>query len=239
MCYLSSSVSIACGTHISNAICSRYEAHPSQETLVLAISISRAWSIPRLFDYTLDNLTRQSKEGRIHPAVVLGLARKYGIPELIEPSVKALGKLDIQFSSWSTDQDIICHNTVIELGVIGKMKEKILITRMSLCSPPSPIHDKTVCRPDDHSTCATFWRTYWQRSITPKLLRVDGQVADELWAIKTKLETEMAPGMKEGCARLTVEIISGKPAWNAERNIQAGATDLLMVAPYSNVDPTW
>lgn len=206
---------------------------------MLAISISRAWSIPRLFDYTLDNLTRQSKEGCIHPAVVLGLARRYGIPQLIEPSVKALAKLDIQFSSWSTDQDIICHNTAIELGAIGKMKEKILIMRIGLCSPPKPIHDNTVCGQEDHNTCDTFWRIYWQHSIVPKLLKVDGQVVDELWAIQAKLNKDMVPGMKEKCAKLTIVATGAKPAWNAEANIQAGATQLLMVAPYSNVDPTW
>ena len=207
--------------------------------LVLAISISRAWSISSLFNYALDNLTRQSKDGRIHPAVVLGLARKHGIPDLIEPSVKALARLDPQLSSWSTEEAIICHNTALELGIIGKMKEKILIARINLCLPPSPQHDNMVCKADDSNTCCTYWKSYWQRTVVPRLLKVDGQVVDELCIIKRKIENDTVTGMKEGCAKLTIIDIIRKPAWKAEKNIQAGAVQALMVPQYSNIDPTW
>ena len=187
----------------------------------------------------MDNLTRQSKDGHIHPAVVLGLARKYGIPDLIAPSVKALARQDIQLSTWSTDEAIICHNATIELGVIGKMKEKIFIARVNLRSPPTPLHDNDVCRPNDHNTCATYWKMYWQRSIAPRLLGDDGQLVDELWAIQMKLENDTVSGMKKGCANLTIADTIRKPAWKAETNIQAGAVKALMVDSYSNVDPSW
>ena len=50
---------------------------------------------------------------------MLGVAHKFGIPELIEPAVKVLASSDNAFSNWSTDPRIVRHITVTELGTIG------------------------------------------------------------------------------------------------------------------------
>jgi hypothetical protein len=97
----------------------RYNHNPTQDHLINTISISRKWSIHNLYGYAIDHLKCQFLGCWIHPAVILGIARRFGIPELIEPAVKLLAKTDISFSSWSTDPQVICHTTVMEIGTIG------------------------------------------------------------------------------------------------------------------------
>ena len=92
----------------------RYDQNPTQDHLINAISISRKWSILNLYGYVLDHFRRQFLGRMIHPAVVLGVACIFGIPSLIEPAVKVLARPDISFSSWSTDDNVICHTEPLQ-----------------------------------------------------------------------------------------------------------------------------
>jgi hypothetical protein len=207
----------------------RYESNPTQDTLIRAIFISRQWSIQHLYDYAVDHLQRQFQDNRIHPAVVLGVAREYGIPHLIGPSVKALAKLEMPFSSWSTDKTITCYTTVMDLGVIGRMKEKLLMARIALSSPPRAVHDDTACLPNGRAECSASWREFWNESIIPKLLKTDGEIENQLWWIRSSIANTVVPGMAGGCAQQTVVDTISKPGWRAETNIPDGAVNLLMV----------
>jgi len=74
-----------------------YDHDPSQETLIQAIGISRQWSILKLFGYASDHFKHQFTGGKVHPAVVLGVTRQYGMSDLIEPAVMALAKSKVLF----------------------------------------------------------------------------------------------------------------------------------------------
>jgi hypothetical protein len=207
----------------------RYDPHPTQETLIRAVSISRRWSIQNLYDYAFDHLKRQFHHGLIHPAVVLGVAREWGIPDLIEPAVKALADLERPFSSWSTDADVTCYTSVADLGVIGRMKEKLLMARITLCTPPRPVHDDSTCLPEHRTTCSALWKEFWSSNIVPRLLRTGGNIEDQLLWIRDVVARASIAGMGDRCVEWTVNEAIGKPGWRAEMNIPDGAVKLLMV----------
>jgi hypothetical protein len=203
---------------------------PSQESLIRAFSISRQWSVEGLFKYAYDHFRRQFEKGNIHPAVVLGVAREYGIPDLIAPAVKALAKPEIPLASWSTDPDIIRYTTVMDIGTIGRMKEKLIMARFALCTPPRISHDEVICQPTNHPTCSTSWKLFWTSRIVPRLLNYTGETDNQLWWIKTdRIAKAEVPGMTPACAERTIQEVIAGAAWRVEMRIPEGAVEALMV----------
>ena len=137
-----------------------------------------------LYGYALDHFKHQFLEGRIHPAVALGVAREYGIPELIEPAVKALAKPGIPLSSWSTDPSILRYTTVKLVGDIGRMKEKLLLARFALCTVPPVTHDLS-CPEKTRLICSASWREFWITTVAPKLCKLKDDIDNQLWWIRT------------------------------------------------------
>lgn len=173
---------------------------------------------------------------QIHPAVVLGVARQFGIPGLIDPAVRLLARPDISFSSWSTDPSIVCHTTVVEVGTIGRMKEKILLARFALCGVPPSIHD-TTCHDKQRIGCSASWRDFWMASVVPRLLNIDGEVENLLWWIRTECISKASiPGMESRCLERTVDEVIGNAGWRAETKIPDGAVDALMVPEHPMLD---
>ena len=137
---------------LTNLSC-RYEENPSQAYLINAISISRSWSIQHLFGYTFDHFRHQFLQGRIHPAIVLGIARKYGIPNLIAPAVRALVRLSVPLASWCINPEILRHNTLEDITMISRMKEKLWLARTALCKVPPVTHNLGLCLQGRQDTC--------------------------------------------------------------------------------------
>jgi hypothetical protein len=208
---------------------SRYDANPAQDTMIRAISLSRQWSILNLYGYALHHFEQQFKEGYIHPAVVLGVAREYGIRCLVEPAVKALTRADIPFASWCTDPEIICYTSVVDIGVIGRMKEKILMARTALCSLPLVTHDRILCPARDRTGCEAAWRNFWNLTIIPKLLSTNASDGYQLQSIKARVSEAEVPGMGDECREYTVQGVVEGPGWMAEEAILDGAVTALMV----------
>src|ERR1700759_1480568 len=156
---------------MGNVLYISYDNSPSQDHLINAISISRKWSIHNLFKYSMDHLRRQFLGRQIHAAVVLGVCRKFGIPDLIEQAVFRLAKPSIPLSSWSTDPEVTCHLTVFDIGTIGRMKEKLLLARIALCCVPPITHD-VGCYDRNRVACAAAWRDFWVLNVVPKLSNV-------------------------------------------------------------------
>lgn len=214
----------------------RYDANPTQDTLLRAISISRRWSVPALYNYAYDHFKRQFEGGHIHPAIVLGVAREYGIPDLIRPAVEALASPKRTFSSWSTNPTITCHTSVMDLGFIGRMKEKLLLARVTLCTPP-PIFHNEVCTAKGRAACLASWESFWTSKIAPELLKTGGDATSRLWYIHNQVESAKVPGMGQGCAEQTITNVIAKPGWNAEWNIPDGAVNALMVPEHVMLTP--
>ena len=199
--------------------------------MISAISLSRQWSVQALYDYARDHLERQFANGQIHPAIILGVARQHGIPDLIRPAVEALANQGITYSSWSTDPTIICHLTVVEMGVVGRMKEKLQMARGALCNPPRIVHDEMACPPSNTSTCAASWKRYWALHTIPKLLGINGEMEHSLLQIQEEVvSTGRISGMVEECKAKTIaDSVVGMAGWSAEQNIPEGAIGVLMV----------
>ncbi|KAF9645703.1 hypothetical protein BDM02DRAFT_3189492 [Thelephora ganbajun] len=214
-----------------------YNNCPTQENLIDAILISRQWSIHNPYGYALDHFRRQFQESQIHPAVVLGVARQFGIPELIQPAVHALAKPQIPFSSWSTDTSILHHVTVIDIGVIGRMKEKLLHTHFALCSVPPVVHD-AACRDKNHVVCLASWKDFWMSTMVPRLSNMDGKLDNLLWWIWTDCITNAhTPGMTNECMQWTINQVIAAPGWRTEMRIPEGALLALMVPACIMLDP--
>ena len=215
----------------------RYDKNPTQEHLINAISISRKWSAHNLYEYALDHFRRQFLGRRIHPAVVLGVARRFGIPELIEPAVKLLARTDISLSSWSTDVNIVRHTTVVEVGTIGRMKEKTLLARFALCAVPPITHD-AACYDKNRIACSASWRDFWMSTVVPRLLKLDGELENQLWWIRTDCVAKAEiPGMGEKCIEWTVNDVIVNIGWRVETKIPEGAIDVLMVPEHPMLEP--
>jgi len=218
--------------------CSRYDPSPTQETLIRAISISRQWSIHNLYGYAFDHFRRQFQNNQIHPAIVLGVSREYGISDLVEPAVKALARLEIPFSNWSTDPSIIRYTTITDVGTIGRMKEKITMARIALCNPPPVFHDNNTCQHKDRSLCSASWKNFWASTVVPKLINMNGDVENQLWWIRTDcVGKARVMGMMDICNQWTAEEAIGKPAWRAETKIVEGAVESLKVPERYMLDP--
>ena len=223
--------------HVCVCACS-YEQNPSQETLIQAIAISRQWSIPRLFGYASDHFKRQFTEKKIHPAVVLGVARQYGLPDLVEEAVTALAKSRVHFSGWACDPDILRYLTVEDVAVIGRMKEKLLMARMALCDPPPVIHEQRTCHQDFRPTCSASWKSYWLSKVVPRLLKLDDEIDTQLWWIRLDwIEKAQVSGMGSSCLKLTTDDVRDNGGWEAEMKTQEGAVMLLMVPECTMLEP--
>jgi hypothetical protein len=169
--------------------------------------------------------------------VVLGVARRFGIPDLIDPAVRLLARPDISLSSWSTDPDIIRHTTVVEIGVIGRMKEKILLARFALCAVPPIIHSGTCCD-KNRITCSAAWRDFWMSNVVPRLSNLDGEVENLLWSVRTEcIAKANVSGMGDRCSEWTVNEVVVNTGWRAEMKIPEGAVNALMVPEHLMLEP--
>lgn len=215
-----------------------YDQNPSQETLIQAIAISRQWSIPKLFGYASDHFKRQFTEKKIHPAVVLGVARQHGISDLVEEAVAALAKSKVHFSGWSCDPNILRYLSVEDVAVIGRMKEKLLMARMALCDTPPVVHEERTCHQDFSPACSAAWKSYWLLKVVPRLLKLDDEIDNQLWWIRLDcVEKAQVSGMGSACLKLTTDEVQENAGWDAEIKIREGAAMLLRVPERTMLEP--
>lgn len=174
----------------------------------------------------------------IHPAVVLAVACRFGISDMIENAVLWLAKIEVSFSSWATDPDVIKHISLDEMGIIGRMKEKILFARIALCAVP-PVSHNDACLARVRVACSAAWREFWMVVVVPKLCAVDGEIDDQLWWIRsTCVAKAKVEGMTDLCAEMTIDEVISKPGWRAEIKISDGAVKALMVPERDMLEPT-
>ena len=226
---LSQSISVGIGRRLTKFQYS-YDPDPPQEYLINAISISRSWSIQHLFGYALDHFRRKFVQGQIHPAVVLGIAREHGIPELIGPAVKALAKPSIPLASWCTDPEVLRHVTLEDVAKISRMKEKLLTARIALSKVPPVAHDPVSCLHSRHDMCSALWRQFWLCDIVPRLLESSDEVGSQLvWIASEFVVTAKVEGMTKACLTHTIQKVGANAGWKAEVRIPEGAIESLMV----------
>jgi hypothetical protein len=184
------------------------------------------WNVPRLFHYSLDHLKRQFDDEKIHPAIVLAVARKNGIPTLIKPAVDALTAIPLH--SWCCDEEILCHVAVEEVGVIARMKERLYLICVALLDVPPVIHDEGCGNGGD---CARAWELHWHMRVGKRLRQLSGTASNSLWWIRTEeVIKAQVPGMGLGCLSRTVTNFGDSSCWLSEMRVIDGAIDHLMVS---------
>ena len=113
------------------------------------------------------------------------------------------------------------------------MKEKLLMTRMSLCDPPPVAHSLTTCLPNHRGACNKAWQDFWRYEIAPKLLDTTDTAENQLtWIhreIVAKANVKDIDGMRGACLTSTLKFLSQHDGWMAELHIPEGAVELLMV----------
>ena len=186
----------------------------------------------------MDHFRRQFLLDRIHPAVVLGVSRRFGIPNMIEGAVLRLARIDLPLSSWATDPNIIRHISVDEMGTIARMREKLLLARFALCTVPPVSHDDA-CPTKVRAACSAAWREFWMAVVIPKLCTVDGHINNELWWIRGNSVAEAkVEGMTRMCREMTVQEVIPSAGWRAETRITDGAVRVLMVPERDMLEPS-
>ena len=205
-----------------------YRPDPPQEELIGGLKLAQMWNAPRLFHYCVDHFTRKFNNRKIHPAVVLAVARANGVPSLIKPAVKALADPDATFHSWSCEGEILRYVAVEEMGAIARMRERLQAARLTVLDVP-PVTHAADC--NDAAGCAQGWERYWYIVVGKKVRKLyDGTATHQLWYIRSVdvLQGEV-PSMGKMCLRMTAERVAGNSCWFSDDSIIDGAVEYLMV----------
>ena len=206
---------------------SRYSPNPSQENLISGLRLAQMWNVPRLFHYSLDHFRRQFIAQKIHPAIVLAVARENGIPSLIRPAVESLAKPTASLHSWCCDVAITQYVQVEEISAIARMKERLYNARLAILDVPPVTHGGNCV---DTVGCGIVWGHYWNVRVGGKVRKVyDGTLSHQLWFIRSELLTSQIPGMTKSCRVMTVDKVGMNSCWSSNRQIVDGAVGHLMV----------
>src|SRR5882757_11525104 len=98
-----------------------YDNHPTLPDLLTGLEHSLAWTIPTVRLYAIDHINRIAKRDYVHPAILLALGRRHGIPEWIGPAVRHLA--DIPLSSIASNPEVLCDESSIELNTYPVVEE--------------------------------------------------------------------------------------------------------------------
>ena len=186
------------------------------------------WNVPWLFHYSLDHLKRRFETKKIHPLVVLAVARANGIPCLVKPAVRALAGADIPLCSWCSDLEILRYAQVEEVGAIARMKEWLYYAHLAFLAVPSVTHGGDCT---DTSSCRVVWEFYWSANVGRRIRVLDdATVSHELWFIWSEILKAQIPGMTESYRTMTVNGVAANSCWFSEDSILSGTIEHLMVA---------
>lgn len=186
------------------------------------------WNVPRLFHYSLDHFKRQFDARKVHPVIVLAIARENGIPGLIKPAVEALAEPAVSLHSWCCNNDTLRYTTQVdEVSAIARMRERLYAARLSILDVPPAIHGKDCA---DVGGCGMVWEHYWHTRVGKKIRRLfDGAVSNQLWFIRSDILRTQIPGMRQSCSTMTVEKVGAHSCWYVDRQIIDSAIEYLIV----------
>lgn len=207
----------------------RFIREPSNAEINSALHLAQMWDCRRLFYWALDRLQQRFDGAKIHPAIVLAIARRHGIPTLIKPAILRLASAGLPLGSWTSAPEVLQYMESFELAIIAKMKENIYITRVSLIETPKVVHCAQCSRT---AACELIWGFFWTNTISDKVRRIDDwKACHRLEYIRVyDLMVAKIPEMTAGCREATVKRVAENPWWSAEHGIINGAADRLMVA---------
>lgn len=127
--------------------------------------------------YALDHLERiRIKSGStVHPAVLLSLARRHGVPGWIRPAVFGLKLMPLALIAnesdrlTSTPMDVLMGPETYR--IYARMRESMMNKRLHLAlRAPGYTHAKGCL---SHKACSDAWDSAWLNTVGRKLLHPD------------------------------------------------------------------
>ena len=187
------------------------------------------WSVPRLLSYLQFHLLEKIKSESIHPMLTLAIARRTGLPWLIQGAVESLAQSDRLMAGWCLEATILRWATTEELSKIARMKETLWQWRQKMAAVPSARHSNR-CMSDEQGKnhCESAWSIHWLVKIQ-KYINGRHSSRSGFGEIKRVIRETGVLGMDGDCRDQTVTAVIGSELWAVEEKTVAEAVESLMV----------
>jgi len=161
--------------------------------------------------------------------VVIALARKFGLPWLIQEATESLARGDQPLAGWCSEGTVLKWILTAELGVIAAMKERLWTCREKMADVPKAHHCGR-CLVDEQAKnlCESAWDAHWFFKIQKYIIGRHRSGSD-FRRIKGIIQEASILGMNGDCRDRTVVAIVESGIWAMEADIIAEAAKLLMV----------
>ena len=161
--------------------------------------------------------------------VVVSLARKFGLPWLIQEAVELLARVDQPLAGWCSEVTILRWVLTVEIGVIAAMREQLWACREKMADVPKAHHCEG-CSADEQAKnlCESAWDAHWFFKIQKYIVGRHHSSSD-FGRIKGIIQEASVLGMSSGCRDKTVAVIVESGIWRVEVDIIAEAVKSLMV----------
>jgi hypothetical protein len=165
----------------------------------------------------------------IHPIIVLTLARRFGLPWLIQEAVESLAKGDQPLVGWCLNDTTLREVQTVEVGVVAVMKERLWAYREKMVEVPRAHHcDKCSANEQARNHCESAWDAHWFFKIQKYIVGRHSSGSD-FGRIRGIIQEASISGMNNDCRDETVAAIVKSGIWGMEMDIVAEAVKLLMV----------
>lgn len=111
---------------ILNVAIGRYNDRPPLKHLITGLEYSLLWTIPTVRGYCIDHIDCISRREYIHPAILLSLARRHGIPQWIYPAVQKLQHTPLSTITKQPDNIMSTINLDTYSG-IARLRESLFL----------------------------------------------------------------------------------------------------------------
>lgn len=169
------------------------------------------------------------RSGTIHPIVVLTIARRFGLPWLIQGAVESLARGNEPLARWCFNDEMLSRIRTVEVGVIAGMKEKLWAYREKMMEVPKAHHcDRCSANEKARNHCESAWDAHWFFKIQKYIIGRHSPTSD-FTRIREIIQEATILGMDGDCRDKTVAAVTESGIWEMEMATIAEAVNLLMV----------
>jgi hypothetical protein len=208
-----------------------FDEKPRLSDLYAGLEISSVWIIPYVRRFAIHHIGVISRQSYIHPAIMISLARRHGVPEWIRPAVQQLRNIPLSSLAAHHDPYVKSLMTLDTYEIIARLRERLLLKSVSLAIRPPDVSHVVHCINND--SCYNAWHVAWVINIGTKLIHPEDYFRPGIDEIKASLETLTVPTMTQGCLLDTLSDLRASNAWDFEARAIDKAVELLMVPAVS------
>jgi hypothetical protein len=161
--------------------------------------------------------------------LTLVIARRAGLPWLIQGAVELLAENDRPIAEWCSNQSILRWATTEELSKVAKMKEMLWQSRQRMAAIPGVRHGgQCILNEQVKDHCKSVWSVHWLFKIQKHINGRHSGTTDFSGIRKVIQETAVV-GMGGECKSQTVMAVIGSDVWKMEGGTISATVDSLMV----------